>query len=135
MSTIEGGCACGAIRFEIEGPLMGSGACHCRACQYASGGAPAYLGIAPTAGFKVTKGTPKRYVSTGDSGGDVVRNFCPDCGTSLFTELTNSSITPVKLGALDDPSSYAPGMHFYVSEAQPWHHITPGVPTFPKAPG
>ena len=55
MSDIEGGCACGAVRFRISGDLMGSGACHCRACQYAAGGAPTYVVLAPVGGFQVTK--------------------------------------------------------------------------------
>ncbi len=136
MSDIEGGCACGAVRFKISGDLMGSGACHCRACQYAAGGAPTYVVLAPVSGFAITKGTPKVYHSKGDSGADVGRAFCPDCGTPLYSMGAEGSMPfmPVKVGALDDPSAHPPQIHLYVSEAQPWHQMTPGLPQFEKMP-
>jgi len=136
MSDIEGGCACGAVRFRISGDLIGSGACHCRACQYAAGGAPTYVVLAPAAGFAVTKGEPKVYYSKGDSGADVGRAFCPDCGTPLYSMAADGSMPfmPVKVGALDDPSVHSPQIHLYVSEAQPWHQMAPGLPQFPKMP-
>ena len=55
MSDIEGGCACGAIRFKIAGPLAGVGVCHCRACQYSTGGPPNYVALAMKPAFSVTK--------------------------------------------------------------------------------
>ena len=45
--SIEGGCQCGAIRYRIEGEFMGSGACHCRSCQYSTGGGPNYATTTP----------------------------------------------------------------------------------------
>jgi len=136
MSDIEGGCACGAVRFRISGDLIGSGACHCRACQYAAGGAPTYVVLAPAGGFAVTKGTPKVYKSKGDSGAEVGRAFCPDCGTPLYSMGADGSMPfmPVKVGALDDPSRHPPQIHLYVEEAQPWHQMAPGLPQFPKMP-
>ena len=135
MSDIEGGCACGAIRFTISGNLIGSGACHCRACQYAAGGAPTYVVLAPSAGFKITKGTPKVFVSKGDSGGDVGRAFCPECGTPIYSSPgENAPFIPVKVGALDDPSGHPPQIHLYVEAAQPWHLMGEGLPQFPRMP-
>ena len=37
-----GGCRCGAIRNEVTDPPVASVACHCRDCQYASGGGASY---------------------------------------------------------------------------------------------
>ena len=136
MSDIEGGCACGAVRFRITGDLIGSGACHCRACQYAAGGAPTYVVLAPLDGFKITKGTPKVHVSKGDSGGDVGRAFCAECGTPIYSSLPggNPDFVPVKVGALDDPSGHGPQIHLYVEAAQPWHQMHPGLPQFARMP-
>ena len=114
---------------------MGSGACHCRACQYAAGGAPTYVVLAPKAGFTVTKGQPKAYASKGDSGSEVSRMFCGDCGTPLFS-MTSAMVPflPVKTGALDDPSRHPPAIHLYVEAAQPWHQMHDGIPQFQKMP-
>ena len=135
MSDIEGGCACGKVRFRITGQLMGSGVCHCLDCQKASGGGPNYVVLAPKTGFAVIQGEAKVYTSTADSGGEVGRAFCGDCGTPLWS-ITGpmTPFYPVKAGALDDPSGISPALHLYVDSAQPWHLMHEGVPRFPKMP-
>jgi hypothetical protein len=135
MSDIEGGCVCGAIRFKITADPVGGGVCHCRACQYAAGGPPTYVLLAPKMAFEVTKGTPKVYKSLGDSGGEVGRAFCGECGTPLYSiPGPMTPFVPVKVGALDDPSGYTPNLHLYMDEAQPWHLTHEGLPQFPKMP-
>jgi hypothetical protein len=135
MSEIEGGCACGKVRFKISGPLMGSGACHCLDCQKASGGGPNYVVLAPKMGFEVTRGEAKVYTSMADSGSKVARAFCDDCGTPLWSvSEPMAPFYPVKVGALDDPSGVSPALHLYVDSAQPWHLMHDGVPQFPKMP-
>ena len=135
MSDIEGGCACGAVRFKITAPAVGGGVCHCRACQYAAGGAPTYVTLVPKDAFEITKGQPKIYNSKGDSGGDVGRAFCADCGTPLYS-IPGPMVpfVPVKVGALDDPSSFSPQLHLYVEARQPWHAMHDGLPQFPRMP-
>lgn len=134
MAERTGGCACGAIRFKISGPFMGVGVCHCTACQKASGGGPNYVALAPSDSFEVTKGEARIYRSKGDSGGDVGRAFCAECGTPLWSLPSSAPFTPVKLGALDDSSDLTPMLHLYVSSAPPWHLMHEGLPAFPKAP-
>jgi hypothetical protein len=135
MSELTGGCACGAIRFEITAPFMGVGVCHCRDCQKASGGGPNYVGLAPRVAFAVTKGEPKIYRSQADSGAEVGRAFCAECGTPLWSVPGDDTpFYPVKLGALDDSSSLRPLIHLYTESAQPWHLMHEGLPQFPKMP-
>ena len=135
MSDIEGGCACGAVRFKITAAPVGVGVCHCLDCQKASGGGPNYVALIPKIGFEVTKGEAKVYESKGDSGGDVGRAFCANCGSPLWTVTEPMTpFYPVKLGALDDSSTYRPALHLYTDSAQPWHLMHEGVPRFPKMP-
>ena len=134
MTDRTGGCACGAIRFKITAPLMGVGVCHCTDCQKASGGGPNYTAVAPTAGFEVTKGEARVYLSKGDSGEDAARAFCPDCGTPLWSFPADGSFMAVKLGALDDNSDLSPGLHLYTASAAPWHLMHEGLPSFPRMP-
>jgi hypothetical protein len=41
MSKVTGGCLCGAVRYELNSAPKLSVSCHCRDCQYVSGGASA----------------------------------------------------------------------------------------------
>ena len=82
----------------------------------------------------VTKGTPKSYTSTGDSGGKVTRMFCGDCGSPLFSEPDVGPFQVVKAASMDNPGKLTVGGALYVSEAQPWAHIDPAKPAFEKMP-
>lgn len=135
MSDLEGGCACGAIRYRLTAPFFAVGLCHCRGCQYASGGGPNYVGLAPKGSLEVLKGHPKTYVSKGGSGGDVSRIFCGDCGTPLFSDSPAAAFAPVKLGSLDDPAAApGPSLHIWTESAPPWHNLDDGLPAFPRNP-
>jgi len=133
---IEGGCYCGALRFQAGGDPLFKGQCHCRECQYFSGGHPnAVMGL-PAASFSYTKGKPASFTRS-DLEKPVTREFCGTCGTSI---LSRSPALPgavlLKVGTFDDPSVYgAPQMVIYTIDKQPFHHIPSGVPTFERTPG
>ncbi len=132
----EGGCYCGAVRYQVEGDTLFKGQCHCRECQYISGGNPnIVMGFAePT--FKYTKGQAKPFQRP-DLDNPVTREFCADCGTHL---LSKSPMMPgavlVKVGTLDDPSIFpGPDMVIFTVDKQGFHHIPEGVASFETTPG
>jgi hypothetical protein len=107
----------------------------CRECQRASGTAFAAILRVPAAAFTVTKGAPKFYTVTGNSGNTISRGFCPECGSPLFSRLSGmADIVGVRVGSLDDPSRYHPVMDIFVASAQPWDHMNPELPKFPGYP-
>ena len=59
--NIKGGCYCSEIRYEIEGEVQASIQCHCRECQYITGGNPNVFMIMPLEGFKFVSGKPKEF--------------------------------------------------------------------------
>src|SRR5665213_1843471 len=85
-APFQGGCRCGAVRYEVSAEPIAVMDCHCRDCQYASGGSHTTAVVVPGGSFKLTKGTPKRFTVTGDTGKEVTRSFCGDCGSPLFSE-------------------------------------------------
>ncbi len=89
MATVRtGGCLCGKIRYECSGEPAFSLLCHCRDCQRQSGSAFIAAARMPASGFRITQGEPRRYVSKSDSGNDVTRIFCGDCGGPLYIQVS-----------------------------------------------
>jgi hypothetical protein len=134
VAPFSGGCACKAVRYEVSAEPFAVMDCHCRDCQYSSGGACTTAVVVPKAAFRLTKGTPKRYATKGDSGNEIVRNFCGECGSPLYSEPPGGQIWVVKAGSLDDPSWLKMGGALYTSSAQPWAHIDKNLAAFEKMP-
>jgi hypothetical protein len=131
----EGGCACGEVRFRISAPILGMAVCYCRECQYASGGGPNYVVLAPRTAFEVVKGEVRIHHTAAESGNDIGRAFCGTCGSPLWSETTDGTpFMPVKAGALDDASDLRPTSAVFSCEAQPWHLMHEGVRSFEKMP-
>ena len=76
-----------------EGDALFSGQCHCRECQYISGGHPNVVMGMPESGFSYTKGTAKPFQPK-DLATPVTREFCPDCGTHLLTKTSPACRAP-----------------------------------------
>jgi len=131
---LEGGCYCGAVRYVSEGEPSLRAQCHCRECQYISGGAPNIFLLMPPEGFHYTRGAPKTFRRT-DIENAVTREFCADCGTHLTTRRPGLNAVILKAGTLDDPSLFgSPQMAIFTVDAQPFHLIAEGVPSFERLP-
>lgn len=128
----EGGCQCGAIRYEVKGEAGHRALCHCSDCRKSAGATP--VGWALFAQDQVTiRGAAARYQSSEQA----VRHFCPTCGTTLF--FTSEAVFPgmidITIGSLDDPDSYAPTAHIQTADAPQWDAHLAEWPRFPRYPG
>lgn len=126
--NLKGGCLCGAVRYQANCQPLHTFFCHCRDCQKESGGpftAEIYL---PANSVTVT-GRLKRYSRQGDSGNEVHRHFCIECGTVVLTTFdVDTGNVCVKACSLDDPSWLKPEFHLYVSSKQPWDTVADELP-------
>lgn len=133
--TFTGGCLCGTVRYESTGEPLGFALCHCRDCQYISGGEPASVVILSQDGVEVTSGTLSGYSKAGASGRQVTREFCPTCGTHVFSRLDMMpGFIGLKAGTMDDPATVAPSMMVWTDSALPWAHRPEGVACFTHNP-
>ena len=132
--TREGGCLCGAVRFKAEGEPLNVRICHCRNCQKQAGSAWSMIVGVPEAALSVT-GETKVYLDHGDSGGDVRREFCPNCGSPLFSRVGSAAgLVFVKAGTLDDTSGFQPQVQVWTKSKQAWVDLG-NVPAFETNPG
>ena len=65
---VSGGCLCGQIRFDVNMDTFLTLRCHCRDCQYLSGGEPAAVVAVAADSVRVAQGAPGVFRSSADSG-------------------------------------------------------------------
>lgn len=134
MKDYTGGCACGAIRYEIAAEPVMAGHCQCRDCQRDSGTGHASHMAFPRAAARVS-GQPTLWDKAAASGNIVSRAFCPSCGSPVFS--TNAGMPEllfIRAGSLDDPRRYAPGMVVWARSGYSWDHTDPALPKFETMP-
>lgn len=130
---MQGGCYCGALRYEVSGKPVFKAQCHCRACTHYAGGAPNLFMAVPEAGFRYTAGTPTQF--TRDVDAKATRDFCATCGTQLVSRRKGMGLVMIKVGTLDAPEEFkAPRAAIFVGEKQPFHQIPEDLPQFEGLP-
>ena len=134
MAELTGGCLCGSVRYATSAQPMFQGVCHCADCQKQGGTAFSVVLAFAEPDLRIT-GQLKTFQSKGDSGGDVRRFFCPECGSPIYsTPSSSSGMAFVKAGTLDDTSILDPKVHIYCDSRQKWVTIPDDAISFPKSP-
>ena len=133
--SYTGGCACGAIRYEISAEPMVSNHCQCGDCQHTSGtGHGSYLTFPLRADVKLT-GKATHWVVAGDSGNVKTRGFCPACGSPVYLTFAGApELFTIHAASLDDPGRYKPQMVTYAVRGHSWDRVDPALPKFEKMP-
>jgi hypothetical protein len=128
MTPLHGSCLCGAIQYTLNASVTELRACHCGDCQKISGAGGTVNALVASKDFQITKGTPKRYTKTADSGRVLNRYFCADCGSAIYSQ---REITPervvVRAGAFDAPPPMKVTAHIFTKSARPWDFIDPAT--------
>ena len=126
--TATGGCLCGAVRYEIHGPLRNIVNCHCSKCRRFHGNVGAYTSIR-YADLKLIQQTGlKWYDSVTDETPNVQRGFCSKCGSSLFWHPTGRKTIAVAAGSLDEPTGLHTTRHIWVSQQGDYYELTDDLP-------
>ncbi len=129
MTTVTGGCLCGAIRYECSHELSNVIVCHCSDCRRASGTAASHNAAVPAAAIRFTRGEPRIFSKTADSGRVLRRYFCGDCGSPLFSRRDSTpEVMVLRVGSLDEPQSLRIAMNIWTRSAQPWVFIDESLP-------
>ena len=129
-----GGCACGAIRYEISAEPVAMNDCQCRQCQRESGTGHASHLTFPNSAVTVM-GQALHWEMVGDTGTVKKRAFCPNCGAPVYMTFQDMpDYFVVRAASLDDPSRYKPQMVTWTAAAQAWDHVDPDLPKLDRMP-
>jgi hypothetical protein len=122
MAKYTGRCACGAVTYEFDNAPSFIADCYCKDCQRASGGAMATFFNVMNDDFKLLSGEPKAFHYIANSGNGLDRNFCPNCGSRVFSSNLDGfpGMVFVQLGSLDNPDLITPAMEMFTRRRHPW---------------
>jgi hypothetical protein len=134
-AAYTGGCACGAIRYEISAEPMAMIDCQCRDCQRMSGtGHGSYLTF-PSREAVTLEGEAKHTDGVADSGNVKTHAFCPGCGSPVYlTYAAWPDLFTIHAASLDDPGRYKPQMVTYAVRGHAWDRLDPALPKFDRMP-
>jgi hypothetical protein len=120
----EGGCACGAVRYSVQGQPRIVGICHCTTCRKETGSAFSSYADWPASSFQY-RGEIKTYNG---------RSFCPACGSRLFN-LSDNTVS-VRIGSLDEAptTDIAPIEEIWVKRREHWLLPLQLVPQYQEDP-
>jgi hypothetical protein len=132
MAGRAGGCACGAVRYELRSEPFDAGWCHCRTCQLNSGSPAMAFASVAIADFVITEGEALigRFASS-DAGH---RQFCSRCGTPLLMQDNDQPATvDFSLATLDAPGDIVPGFHIYYASRIGWAEACDDLPRYQRS--
>jgi hypothetical protein len=128
---LEGGCACGAVRYRLETAPMFVHCCHCRDCQRQTGSAFVINALIETDRITLLAGDPQPVRMPTDSGRPHYIYRCPACQTALWSDYGGRpALRFVRVGTLDDPGALSPDVHIFTCSKLPWVTLPEGVPAF-----
>jgi hypothetical protein len=127
-----GGCACGAVRYQLTAAPLIVHACHCRDCQRLTGGAFALNIWIEKRHVEADHARLRSVMLTGGSGQPHEVFSCPRCGTALWSKYHAAPGDTVLLraGTLDEPAAVRPDVHIFTRSKLPWLQLPADVPAF-----
>lgn len=122
-----GGCLCGAVRYEVRGPLRDVVNCHCGQCRRTHGHFAAQTATA----MDDLVLTERRGLKWFQSSEKARRGFCGECGASLFWQREGGDTISIAAGTIDQPSGLQTIGHVFVADIGDYYEITDGLQQSP----
>lgn len=134
MTSLQGSCLCGAIRFEINQVPTGATHCHCSRCRKTRGTGHATNLIVPLDALRFVRGEELLTKYRLPEAKFYAHWFCSTCGSTLprFDEGRGFAVVP--MGAFDDDPIARPSRHIHVASKAPWDVISDELPQFEGSP-
>lgn len=123
-------CLCGAVGWELDGPIEGMSHCHCSRCRKAHGAAFATYAAGAAAGFRLRG---RERIARWESSPGLLRCFCEGCGSVVPGDASEGRIF-VPAGNFDDDPGIRPLAHIFVASKAPWYEIRDHLPRFDAYP-
>jgi hypothetical protein len=117
-----GRCLCGAVRYELQGPLRDVLLCHCVECRRWSGHVFAATAVRREH-LVLHRSSGLRWIASPESESEARRGFCGECGSSLFWDAPARDTVSIAAGTLDEPTRLHLLGHVYVAQAGDYYEL------------
>jgi hypothetical protein len=129
MTALEGGCACGLVRYRLQSKPMFVHCCHCRECQRQTGSAFVINALIETDRVEKLSGETEAVPVPAESGRPQIIHRCPVCKVAVWSHYGGfHKLSFIRVGALDEPAELPPDIHIYTRSKLPWVALPAGVP-------
>ncbi|MDW2776792.1 GFA family protein [Pseudomonas sp. YQ_6] len=118
----QGSCLCAAVSYLLLTPPKAVTHCHCSQCRKSHGAAFASYGSIPRSMLRILRGATS--IKAFSSSPTVTREFCTECGSTLFWSRAQGEFADwisIALGTLDTPFLPRKQKHVHVDAAAPWY--------------
>jgi hypothetical protein len=128
---LEGGCACGQVRYRLTSGPMFVNCCHCTRCQTETGSAFAINALIEADRVETMTGAAEPVMTPSESGRGQQIWRCPACRVALWSNYGGDAdlIRFVRVGTLDAPAALPPDIHIYTRSKLPWVRLPEGART------
>ena len=120
---VTGSCLCGAVRYEVAGPLRDVVECHCAMCRKTHGHIGAYT-AAPKGALHIVERRGLKWYASSEK---ARRGFCSECGGTLFYEPLQKDYMAIAAGTLDPPTGLKTNLQIYVASRGDYYEINPAI--------
>jgi len=124
IAALHGSCLCGAVKYAIRSRPKALSHCHCSQCRKSHGAAFASYGSVLRGDLHLIQGAAA--IKSYPSSESVLRQFCSQCGSSLFWSRSQGKYSgwiSIALGTLDTPFTSEKQKHIEVTSKAPWYEI------------
>lgn len=128
--TKTGSCLCGAVKFEVNGPLRQVAGCHCTMCRKQTSHFLATT-VAWNDHFTLTDESGLKWFRSSDHSR---RGFCALCGSVLFFATDGRDQISIAAGSLDGATDLKLAAHIFVADKGDYYDIEDDCPQFPQGP-
>lgn len=123
-----GSCLCGAVRYEVTGPLRDVVVCHCAMCRKSHGHVGAYA-AAPRNALRFIEARGLKWYGSSDI---ARRGFCSECGGTLFWDASARDVISIAAGTLDAPTGLRTVLQIHVGNAGDYYDVDASTPIRPE---
>jgi len=131
---LEGGCACGSVRYRMTSAPMFVHCCHCTWCQRETGASFALNALIEADRVELTKGQGEAIDTPSNSGRGQKISRCPTCHVALWSNYSGAgdAIRFLRVGTLDAAWRLKPDIHIFTSTRQRWLVLPADIPAVPE---